>query len=364
MTIGIGILGAASKAPIAESGQRALSRLLGHPRLEVRGLLADDPDDEGELFGDLTQERWILPDEAPPGNLLDSRLLGIDAQQLRSAGIDLVLSGLAGPRSAELEPQIAASGIPVVSGSMGMRMEPDVPLVVSGVNSDHLDLVNTQKVNRGWDGGFVVAGPLCTAALTAIACKPIHDAFGISQLVATTLQAISGTGQSGLPAMRILDNVLPYIPKEEEKMSAELAKVLGTYRGDSITSFNSTISTTCTRVPVLYGHTIVLTLGLENRASPDEIASALREFGKEPPNVDSPLTPTEPLAVMEDPYRPQPILDRDRCSGRVVSVGRIRNQPAFENGIGLVVVGHNHERGTWGNTLMLCEEVAARGLVR
>lgn len=363
MTVGVGILGATNRAAIAEVGQRAFSRLADHPALEVRGVLADDPDDVGKRFGDVVAERWILPDEQPPQKWLDAPLLGLDARDLSAAGIDMVVSGLAAPRSAELEPQIAALGIPVISGSGGLRMDADVPLVVAGVNSNHLDLVQTQMETRGWNGGFVAVGPLCTAALTAVVMKPIHDAFGVTNIVATTMQAISGTGLSGLPAMKILDNVLPYIQDEEEKMSRELAKVFGTLDGGKIDQFTAPISSTCTRVPVRNGHTISLTLGLESSASVDEIENVLREFRGDGLGADSPLTPDAPIAVMDDPLRPQPALDIGTGKGRVVSVGRVRQQAVFDNGIGLVIVGHNHERGTWGNVLMLCEAVVARGLV-
>ena len=363
MSVGVGILGAASRAAIAEVGQRAFSRLANHPTLEIRGVLADDPDDVGKRFGDVLAERWVLPDEQPPQQWLDAPLLGLDSTELLAAGIDMVVSGLSAPLSAELEPRIGAMGIPVISGSGGLRMEADVPLVVAGVNSAHLDIVKSQSASRGWNGGFVAVGPLCTATLTAIAIKPIHDAFGVTNLVATTMQAISGSGQSGLPAMRIIDNVLPYIHDEEEKMSRELVKVFGAVNAGKIDSVDVPISTTCTRVPVRNGHTISLTLGLKSYASVEDIEAVLRDFSGDGLGDDCPLTPKTPIAVMNDPVRPQPFLDSGTGDGRVVSVGRVRPQQAFDNGIGLVVVGHNHERGTWGNVLMLCEAVVARGLV-
>jgi aspartate-semialdehyde dehydrogenase len=340
-----------------------LSRFAGHPSIEIRGLIADEEDDVGKLFGDLVEERWILPDEDPPDAWYDAPLLAIDSSALRDAGVELVQSGLSKGPSIKIEPRVAAAGLPVVSGSMGMRMEPDVPLVVPEVNPDHLDLVKTQMAKREWDTGYVVASPLCTAVITSLAIKPIHDAFGLSNVIATTMQAISGAGQSGLPAMKTLDNVLPYIRGEEEKMTQELGKILGDRVGDSIQRFDAPISSTCTRVGVRHGHTISLTLSLERSASPEQVATVLSEFSGRTFSDDLHLTPAKPIQVFDAEDRPQPLLDRDAGQGRVISVGRIRRVDAFEHGIALVVVGHNHERGTWGNAFMLCEHLVARGMV-
>lgn len=362
MTVGIGLLGATSAAVIAEVGQRAFARLGGHPTLEIRALVADDPDDVGKRFGDVCEERWLLPDESPPEAWMDATLVGIESDALRDAGVDLVVSGLPAPRSKELEPLVAAAGVPVVSGSMGLRMDPDVPLVVAGVNPKHLDLIEVQRKSRG-TSGFVVNGPLCTAAIAALVCKPIDDAFGVSHLIATTMQAVSGSGLTGLPAMKILDNVLPYINGEEEKLAKEFTKILGHIENGAVAPFTGQVSSTCTRVHVRHGHTIALTLGLRDPASPADIADVLTAFTDENAGPASPLTPPHPLYVHTADDRPQPLLDRDRDGGRVVSVGRIRSIDALPNGIGLVGVGHNHERGTWGNVFMLSELLVAKGLV-
>jgi aspartate-semialdehyde dehydrogenase len=363
MKAGLGLLGIAGTGAIAEVGQRALSRFAGHPTLEIRGFIADDPADVGKRFGDLVAERWIIPDEEPAAEWLDSVLLPIEGKALRDAGIDLVQSALPKDPSIELEPKVAATGLPLVSGSQGLRLQPDVPLVVPEVNPDHLDLIKTQMAGRGWDTGYLVAAPLCTAVITALALKPIQDAVGISNVILTSMQAVSGMGQSGLPGMKIMDNILPHIRGEEEKMTRELGKIMGTIEGDSIQSFPAPITSTCTRVPVRQGHTISLTLGLESPAEPEAIAGLLADFVGPEVGGTLHLSPEHPIVVHDSEDRPQPLLDRDREGGRVISVGRIRKIDAFDNGIGMVLVGHNHERGTWGNTFMLCEHLVTRGLV-
>lgn len=361
MTAGLGLLGIAGTTPLAEVCQRALSRLDGHPQIEVRALIADDPADVGARLGDVVTDRWI-PEDPPPQRWLDATLVGIEAAPLRDAGVDLVLSSLIGPRARELDPQVAAHGFPVVSESMGLRLEPDVPLVVPEVNADHLGIIKAQQARRGWDTGFVVASPLCTAVITAVVCKPLQDAFGIDAVVATSLQALSGAGPTGVPAMRSLDNVIPYIGGEEEKLRAELAKILGARDGDTITDLHAPVSATCTRVGVRHGHTIALSLSLGQPASADLVASALAEFRGRPTELGLALSPTAPIRVLDGADRPQPLLDRDAGEGRVVSVGRVRPHAALPNGIGMVVVGHNHERGTWGNAILLCELLVGEGL--
>ncbi|MCZ7589132.1 MAG: aspartate-semialdehyde dehydrogenase [Gaiella sp.] len=358
MKKGLGLLGVAGTTPLSEVCQRALALFDDHPTIEVRALIADDPADVGRSFGEVTVGRWLRP-EPVPERWVDTPLAGID-DDLRTAGVDLVLSSLIGPRARELDPVVAALGLPVVSESMGLRLEPDVPLVVPEVNPEHIGLVEHQRSTRGWKG-YIVASPLCTAVIAALVQKPLDIVFGVDSLVVTSLQALSGAGPSGVPAMASLDNVLPHIDGEEEKLSAELPKILGKVEGTAIRPHDAQIAATCTRVGVRHGHTLSMTFGLTSPATAGEVSEVLMSFRGSWPAGTASLRPDAPLTVESAAARPQPLLDRDRDGGRVVTVGRVREQATPANGIGLVAVGHNHERGTWGNAAMLCEHLVADG---
>jgi aspartate-semialdehyde dehydrogenase len=360
MTIGLGILGATGKTAFAFVGQRGLRYFTDHPTLEVRALIADDPADVGRTFGEAVANRWLL-DEPVPAAFADQVMVGLDKAVLEEAGVQLILSALPGPHARQLDPQLAEMGFPLVSESAGLRLEPDIPLIVPDINADHLPLVRKQKETRGWERGFIVSSPVCSAVIAALAIKPVDDAFGVTTAIMTTLQALSGAGPTGVPAMKVVDNVLPFIGDEEDKLRNETRKILGTYTGDAIEPWKAPLSATATRVPVRDGHTESISLGLERPATVDEVAAAIAAYRGRAQELALPSAPAIPLVVRTEVDRPQPALDRDVDAGRVVSVGRIRAQDALPNGIGFVAVGHNHDRGTVGNAVILTELVAAEG---
>jgi aspartate-semialdehyde dehydrogenase len=199
--------------------------------------------------------------------------------------------------------------------------------------------------------------------IIGISMKPLIDAFGVEASVMTTMQALSGAGPTGVPGMGVVDNVLPFIQDEEEKLRNELAKIFGTLHGDRIVPFAPPISATCTRIGVRDGHTASIALALERAADVAEAAEALSGFRGRAQELGLPSAPQQPIVVREEANRPQPVLDRDAGEGRVVSVGRLRPQEALRNGIGYVAVGHNHDRGTVGNAVMVSELLVAEGLV-
>lgn len=356
--IGLGILGASGKTPFAYVGQRGLELFEGHPWLAVRALIADDPADVGKTLAEATQGRWFLTGPVPE-KWAGTKLVGLDKNVLEAAGVELVLSALPAPLARELDPQLAAMGFGVVSESMGLRLDPDVPLIVPQVNADHLRLIPAQREARGYRRGFLVATPLCTAVIAAVSMKPIADAFGIESTVITSLQALSGAGPTGVPALHVIDNVVPYIAAEEDKLRSELGKILGTYEGGAILPHPAPLAATCTRVPVRDGHTLAVTLACGRPASPGAAAEALAGHRSRAQQLGLPSAPPAPLVVRQEIDRPQPVLDRDANGGRAVSVGRVRAHDASANGLAFVAVGHNHDLGTVGNAVMTAELVAA-----
>ena len=179
----------------------------------------------------------------------------------------------------EMEPRFAAAGCAVVSNSSAFRMAPNVPLVLPEVNAEHLHLIEEQSW-RKQSGGYIVTNSNCTVMGPVMALKPIADRFGIEQIFATSMQAVSGAGYPGVASMDILDNVVPYIANEEEKMEEEMLKLLGKLDGQVVTPLAARMSASCNRVPVVDGHTVSVSVKLANKATRDRHP---RRLGRIPP---------------------------------------------------------------------------------
>ncbi len=192
-----------------------------------------------------------------------------------------------------------------------------------------------------------------------MALRPLHDAFGVRQVVATTLQAVSGAGYPGVASLDIVDNVIPFIGGEEDKVEHEPCKLLGRLRDGQIEEAPIAISAHCTRVPVVDGHTAMLSIALERQASLEEVRAALAGFQAPEAVRGLPSTPARPLAVHDAPDRPQPRRDREAGAGMTVSVGRIRPCPLL--GIKLAVLSHNTIRGAAGGAILNAELLVAQG---
>src|SRR5215471_9353122 len=277
------------------AGQQFLASLAGHPLFEIRKLAASSRS-AGKKYGDAVKDdkgasKWFcsepLADEHAGLVVEDSATMTTDA-------VRLVFSAVEADVARELEPRCAAN-VPVISTASAFRYEPDVPVFLPGVNWDHAALIDVQRKKRGWKG-FVSPGPNCTTVGLAITLKPLDDALGVS-------------------AMDILDNIVPYIPKEEEKVEKETLKILGKLSGDGIANAPVTVSCTCTRVNVMEGHTESVFVELKKKASLDDVKAAWRAFGKEMAELNLPSMPKDLISVSDDPFRPQVRLDRDAEGG-------------------------------------------------
>jgi aspartate-semialdehyde dehydrogenase len=235
-------------------------------------------------------------------------------------------------------------------------MEPDVPLLIPEVNSEHLALIPVQKKKRGWSG-FIVTDPNCSTIALVVALKALMP-FGISKVMVTTMQAISGAGYPGVPSLDILDNVIPFIGKEEEKMESEPIKLLGTLENDQVTSAKMTVSAHCNRVGVNDGHTECASIKFDKRVTQADIISALETYNPLK-NLGLPSSPEKLIVVRREDNRPQPKLDRDLGKGMTVSVGRIRPCPILD--WKMVVLGHNTIRGAAGAAILNAELMKVRG---
>jgi aspartate-semialdehyde dehydrogenase len=358
----LGLLGIAGKISTAYIGQKALLIYQNHPLFEVAGFIADDPADAGKTLGEVLQDRWQA-EEPLPAKYADKTFLPADTAVLKKAGLDLVLSTLAGPKARELDPVVAAAGIAVVSESVGNRLDPDVPLIVPDINADHLAAIPAQQKARGFDRGFIVSAPVCTAVIVALAMKPFIDAYGLKACVCTTLQALSGAGKTGVTSLQILDNVLTFIKLEEDKLHTEVPKILGSCKDGVLAPHPGPFTFTATRVAVTDGHTASISLGLEKTPDLDQVNELIDGYRGRAQELSLPQALEQPLVYRPEIDRPQPLLDRDRDNKMAVSIGRVRPADAFENGMGIIAVGHNHGRGTYGNAVLLTELLVKEGLV-
>lgn len=331
-------------------GERLVGLLDAHPWFRLAEVGASDRS-AGERLGD----RLTASGETRlPGEAADLRLRPVEGPW-RSR---LLLSALPSRVAAGLEPALARAGHLVVSNASSHRMASDVPLVVPDVNPDHLDLLDAQS--RRWEGGLVT-NPNCVVAGVVLALAPLHRELGVEAVVLTTFQAISGAGRPGPSAADLVDNVLPHIAGEEEKIGQEIRKILGTAGGDGVEPADIRVSATATRVPVLHGHLASLSLAFRRDASPEEVVEVLRSYRSPVEGDGLPLAPVRPLETLDAPDRPQPRLDRDRGSGMTVTVGRVR--PCEVHHVRLVVLSHNLVRGAAGAALLNAELCLARGRV-
>ncbi len=344
-------------------GQQFLVALANHPWFNVVKLVASRRS-AGKRYVEAIRDestgsiRWYC-DEALPEQFENMVVEVFEENDLRD--VDLVFSAVESDVAREIEPKIAREK-PVISTASAFRYEEDVPLMIPGVNDDHASLIEEQKRKRKWNG-FIAPIPNCTTTGLAITLKPVMDRFGIKLVLMTSMQALSGAGRSpGVIGLDILDNIIPYIPGEEEKVQREVLKILGRCDGKTVQRADFKVSCTCTRVNVKDGHTESVFLSLREKASVEEFKKTLRDFNG-CSNMDLPSAPKRMIIVHDDPYRPQPRLDRNLEDGMATIVGRVREDPALENGIKYLLLSHNTKMGAAKGAVLLAELLYKRGFI-
>jgi len=343
--IHVGILGATGIV-----GQRFIQMLEHHPWFEVTWLAASDRS-EGKEYGVAT--RWRLKTAIPPpvATMRVSPATPDGAPSVIFAALDASIA-------AELEPRFADAGCAVITNSSALRMAKDVPLVIPEVNPDHMKLIECQSWRRK-SGGFVVTNPNCSAIGLVLALAPLHQRFQIETVMAVTMQAVSGAGYPGVASLDILGNVIPYIPKEEEKMEEETRKLLGRLNGAGIAPATFTMSAQCNRVAVEDGHTESVSVKFKNKAEAAEILNAWAEFRSIPQERNLPSAPEVPVRYLDSSDRPQPRFDVDFGRGMTTTVGRLR--PCGVLDWKFTVLSHNTIRGAAGAALLNAELLKAEG---
>ena len=343
--IPVAVLGATGSV-----GQRFVQLLEAHPWFRLHEVVASERS-AGKSYGDAADWRLdtLLPRDA---SAMTVKPLEADLESR------LLFSGLDSSVAGEAEEHYAGRGCVVVSNSKNHRMDPDVPLLLAEINADHLAAIEQQRKRRR---GYIVTNSNCSTMGLALAIAPIERLVGIEQLFVTTMQAVSGAGYNGVASYAILDNVIPYIGGEEEKIESEPQKILGRWDGQRFVPAPMRISAQTNRVPTIDGHLMTMSMKLRSRASREQLIDALRSFRGAPQELGLPSAPRQPIHYIDAPDRPQPRLDRDREKGMSVSVGRLRPDPILD--YRMVALVHNTIRGAAGAALLNAELLEARGLL-
>lgn len=348
--IPVAVLGATGSV-----GQRFISLLDNHPWFKVVALAASDRS-VGQKYS--LAARWVLDDPMPEY----AREMVVVPARTDCIDASIVFSALHTEVANEVEPLFAKAGAAVCSNASSYRRGEDVPLLLPEINADHIHLVKHQRQNKGWNG-CIVTNPNCTSTGLTIALKALDNAFGVRQVIAVSLQALSGAGYPGVPSLDIMDNIIPNIANggEEDKVEWEPRKMLGRLNDNKIDLADITFSAHTNRVAVIDGHTVCASVKLKEAVAPEAAIQALREFGGQPSARDLPSSPRPVIEVREEADRPQPRLDRLAGKGMTTVVGRVRRDPILD--LKFVVLSHNTIRGAAGASIYNAELLVNEGLL-
>jgi len=333
-------------------GQRFVQLLENHPWFEVAALTGSERS-IGKKYGEVCN--WVLPGLVPEyarGMTVLPSDSDLDAR--------LVFSALPSHHARELEPALAKKGYAICSNASACRTWEDVPLLIPEVNANHTRLIDIQQKQRGWNG-FIVTNPNCTSTGLTISFRALHDAFHIKRAFIVSMQALSGAGYPGVPSLDILDNVIPNISGEEEKVEREPLKMLGTFNGQNIEFAPITLSAHTNRVAVTDGHLVVTSVEFEETVSPEEAKRVMADFKAPEIVAGLPSAPDPVIVVREQADRPQPRRDRDEGKGMASVVGRVRSDPIFH--IKFANLAHNTIRGAAGGAILNGELLKAEGRI-
>jgi len=345
-------------------GQQFIVALQHHPWFTIEALAASRRS-AGQTYGMALRDqttgalRWYAG--APPDQAIFDMAVEA-ADELEAGRFDVIFTGIDAEPARALEPQYAKS-CAVISTASAFRYEEDVPVLVPGVNDDHIGLLEVQRRQRGWKG-FITPNPNCTTMGLVITLAPIAHQFGIETVVMTSMQAVSGAGRNGgVLSLDIIDNLIPYIPKEEEKVRREVRKILGRLTASGLEPAEIRMSATCTRIPVLEGHTESVLVLTRQPAPVAEVRVAFEHFGQDFVRLGLPSSPRQFIVVQDDPFRPQPRLDRNTDDGMATTVGRLRADTAFANGLQYLLVSHNAKMGAAKGAVLAAELLVHKGYI-
>ena len=343
-------------------GQEFVQSLNNHPWFEVTQIAASDRS-AGKKYLDAIKDSngiiaWDVGGEIPE-YIKEMTVKSID--KLDVSQLDLVFSAVESEAARDIETKMAAD-LPVISTSSAYRYENDVPILIPGINDEQTELLDIQKKNRNWKG-WVAPLPNCTTTGLAITLKPLLEKFGAKKVMMTSMQAISGGGKSGVSAMGITDNIIPYIPKEEGKVRLETRKILGKLKDGKIEDADIKISCTCTRVPVIDGHTESVFVETTEEIDPIKAKETYNQCNKDISVIGLPSAPKDYYAFHEDPTRPQPRMERIVGDGMTTTIGRVEKEELFDNGLKYMLFSHNKKMGSAKGAVLLAEMLYKKGKI-
>ena len=337
-------------------GQEFVLSLENHPWFKVTQIAASERS-AGKKYSDAIRDpnsgiiKWEVGGEIPE-YIKDMTVKSVD--EIDASQLDLVFSSIESDAAKEIEPKFAKD-VPVISTSSAFRYEKDVPILIPGVNDEQTDLLEQQKKNRGWKG-WIAPLPNCTTTGLAITLKPLYEKYGVKKVLMTSMQAISGGGRApGVSAMDVTDNIIPYIPKEEEKVRKETRKILGKLKDGKIEDAEIKVSCTCTRVPVIDGHTESVFVETEQDIDPEKAKKLYNDENKHISVAGLPSAPEEYYAFHEDPTRPQPRMEREVGDGMTTTIGRVEKEELFDHGLKYMLFSHNKKMGSAKGAVLLAE---------
>jgi len=330
--------------------------LKDHPWFEVTQIAASERS-AGKNYVDAIRDpdsgiiKWEVGGEIPE-YIKGMTVKKID--EINAAELDLVFSAVESNAARDIETKFAKD-VPVISTSSAYRYEDDVPILIPGINDEQSELLEIQKKNRGWKG-WVAPLPNCTTTGLVITMKPLYEKYGAKKVMMTSMQAISGAGRSpGVSAMDVTDNIIPYIPKEENKVRIETKKILGKLKNGKIEPADIRVSCTCTRVPVIDGHTESVFVETEKEVDPKNAKETYEQYNKEISVVGLPSAPKDYYVVHEDPTRPQPRIERQVGDGMTTTIGRLEKEELFDHGLKYILFSHNKKMGSAKGAVLLAE---------
>ncbi len=343
-------------------GQEFVQSLENHPWFEVTQIAASERS-AGKDYQDAIKDAsgivaWDVGGEIPEyiKSMIVKKIDDLDVSQL-----DLVFSAVESVAARDIETKMAAD-LPVISTSSAYRYEEDVPILIPGINDEQAELLETQKKNRNWKG-WVAPLPNCTTTGLAITLKPLLDKYGVKKVMMTSMQAISGGGKSGVSAMGITDNIIPYIPKEEEKVRTETRKILGKLKDGKIEDADIKVSCTCTRVPVIDGHTESVFVETSEEIDPTKAKELYNSYNQNISVKGLPSAPEKYYAFHEDPTRPQPRMERSVGGGMTTTIGRVEKEELFDHGLKYILFSHNKKMGSAKGAILLAEMLYKKGKI-
>jgi len=335
--IDVAILGATGSV-----GQKFIELLSNHPWFNIAEVAASDRS-AGKKYSEATN--WIM--QSPLNKNIAELIVKNSEPNLKSK---IVFSALDASVAGEIEENFAKNGYVVISNARNHRFDEDVPLLIPEVNPESLQLIEIQKRRRGFKG-FIVIHPNCSTTHLSLVLKPLHEKFKIRRVIVTTMQALSGAGYPGIASLDIIDNIIPYIPLEEEKIENETLKILGKIESGRINYANISVSATCNRVFVSDGHMESVSVELENKPSINEFVGCLDDF--DPLKKYQLPSHVKPIIILREEDRPQPRLDRNLANGMASIVGRIRKCNVLD--YKFLVLGNNTIRGGAGGAILIAE---------